>query len=434
MKGLGRRWQRDWLSAGLVATATGAISLTSAIFAADWPQYRGPEGLGVAVDEGLLRSWGEGQPKVVWRQPIGTGYSSISVVGERLWTMAATTTDAGEEEAVLCLDKATGETLWRVVVDQPSPPTLADSGPRSTPTIDGDVLYAITSRSRLLAMAAADGRILWSKELQAWGRVPRFGYSTSPLVDGDSVIVEVGRPRQEPGAVAFDKRSGEVRWSALKGGSGYSTPLAVEIDGVRQYVFFRRVGVQALSTAGERLWRHDTRPVGGVAMPLFLPPDRIFVAAADDQFGGLMLRVGRTDGVFHSEELWQADWMRNHFNSSVQVDGYLYGFDNATLRCLDGATGERRWAKRGFGKGSLVAAGDLLYVLSDSGTLALVRASPEAYDELGRTQATEGRAWTEPSLADGRLYVRDGDELVSLDVRGGDVETPVAAGFAEVAP
>ncbi|MEM7586360.1 MAG: PQQ-binding-like beta-propeller repeat protein [Acidobacteriota bacterium] len=450
MTRLGRRWRRAWLTAGHVAAVAGVL-WSAQSSAQDWPQYRGPQGSGSVAAAGLLASWGEDQPEVVWRRAIGSGYSAVAAVGDRLVTMATVApepatpdpsgsvesdsvdSNSGLEEAVVCLDRATGETLWQVTIDHPSPLTLADPGPRSTPTIVGDRVYAISSRARLVALTLDEGRLLWSRELQGWGRVPRFGYSTSPLVDGDQVIVEVGRPRQEPGAVAFDRRSGEVRWTALWGGSGYSTPIAIELDGVRQYVFFKRIGVQALSTEGELLWRHDTGQVGGVVRPLFLPPDRIFVAASDDSFGGLMIRVQRKGDGFETKALWKAEWMRNHFNTSVAVDGFVYGFDNATLRCLDGATGERRWAKRGFGKGSLVAAGDLLFVLSDVGELALVQADPTGYRELGRKRAMEGRAWTEPSLADGRLYLRDGDELVSLDVRG-DAAQPSEPVTAEGAP
>jgi hypothetical protein len=151
------------------------------------------------------------------------------------------------------------------------------------------------------------------------------------------------------------------------------------------------------------------------------------VATSDDAFGSLMLRVGHGEEGFSVEEAWSERLMRNHFNASVLVKGHLYGFDNATFRCLDAATGERLWAKRGLGKGSLIAAGDLLFVLGDAGDLALVRASPEGYRELGRTKVTEGRSWTAPSLADGRLYVRDADELVSLDVRASGSPSSAAA-------
>lgn len=405
-----------------------ALIITSA-GASDWPQYRGPARAGVVDEPELLAAWSDGGPRELWRRPVGTGYSAVTAAGERLYTMEAD----GEAEAVLCLDAATGETLWRVVVGNFVQAELRDGGPRSTPAVDGGTVYAASSQAKLVALAAADGSLRWERDLQEWGPVPRFGYAVSPLVDGGLVILEVGKPGEGPGVAAFDQRTGELRWTALDGPAGYSSPIVAEIAGVRQYVFSRSQEVVALSTAGELLWRHATERRSAIPMPVFLAPDRIFVATADDAFGGRVIRVVREGGAFRTEEVWQERLMRNHFNTSVLVDGHLYGFDNGTFRCLDAATGERLWAQRGFGKGSLIASGDLLFVLGDGGTLALVRASPEGYGELGRVQASQGRAWTAPTLANGRIYVRDFDELVSFDVRGDAIRTAgeAADGSAE---
>ena len=379
----------------------------------DWPQYRGPDRLGAIRESGLLAAWDAGQPRVVWRRPIGAGYSAVTVAGGRLFTMDA---DAAKE-AVLALDVESGATVWRVEVGAFVQAELGDGGPRSTPTVDGRVVYAVSTQARLLALATEDGRLLWEKDLRELGPVPRFHYSVSPLVDGELLILEVGEKDKSPGVTAFDKRTGQARWTALQGPAGYSSPIAVEIGGVRQYLFSRAREVVSLSPTGEILWRHPTEPKSAIPMPVFVAPDRVFVSASEDAFGGLMLRAFREGGTFRTEEVWRQRLMRNHFNTSVVVGGHLYGFDNGTLRCLDVATGERTWAKRGFGKGSLVAAGSLLYVLGDDGTVALVQAASEAYREAGRIKATTGRAWTAPSLAGGRLYIRDFDEIVSLDVR-----------------
>ena len=279
---------------------------------------------------------------------------------------------------------------------------------------------------RLLALQAEDGAVIWQKDLTEMGPSPRFGYAASPLIDGDAVILEVGEKDKSPGIVALDRKTGERLWSSLDGPAGYSSAIAVEIDGVRQYVAFRRAGQEAvgLSTSGEILWRFPTPDaLAAIVMPIFMAPDKIFVSTSDDSFGGHMIRIVRQDGEFQSEEVWSERLMRNHFNTSVLVDGHLYGFDNGTLRCLDAASGEKRWAKRGFGKGSVVSSGGLLFVLSDAGLVALVDASPEGFEERGRSQIMEGRSWTAPSLADGRLYLRDFDEIVSLDIRGATAAT-----------
>jgi outer membrane protein assembly factor BamB len=384
----------------------------SALGAADWPQHRGPQRLGTTSEEHLLDSWGPGQPREVWRRAVGAGYSGVAASGQRAFTMAAD----GDIEKVICLDTATGDTLWETAVGPSKESDLGDTGPRSTPTVDGGVVFTASSAGTVIALSSEDGRVLWKHEFD--GDAPRFGYSVSPLVDGELLIVESGATDEQPGILALDKRTGEIRWSALTGPSGYSSPIAVEIAGVRQYVFFRRVGnaVVSVSTSGEPLWNHPTAALAAITTPVFYPPDRIFVASADDGFGGSMLRITKSGDGFAVEELWNERLMRNHFNTAVLVGDHLYGFDNGTFRCLDAGTGEKRWARRGFGKGSLIASGELLFVLSDAGVLALVAATPDEYRELGRTTAMSGRAWTAPSLSDGRVYVRDFDELVSFDV------------------
>lgn len=388
------------------------LILASVVAAADWPQHRGPERHGTTSEPNLLASWGPTEPREVWRRAIGAGYSGIATSGSRAFTMAAD----GESEKILCLDAATGETIWEVTIGPSKTSDLGDTGPRTTPTVDGDVVYTSSSAGTVVALAVGDGSEIWRREFE--GDAPRFGYSVSPMVDGDLLIVESGATEEQPGILALDKATGELRWSALKGPSGYSSPIAVEIGGIRQYIFFRRVGneVVSLSTAGELLWQHPTAALAVITTPIFYPPDRIFVASADDGFGGSMLKIRKSEAGFDVEELWNARLMRNHFSTSVLIADHLYGFDNGTFRCLDAASGATRWSKRGFGKGSLVAAGDRLFVLSDSGALVLVAATPEEYRELGRTDAMTGRAWTPPSLSNGRIYLRDFDELVSYDV------------------
>jgi hypothetical protein len=188
--------------------------------------------------------------------------------------------------------------------------------------------------------------------------------------------------------------------------------------------------VALAADSGEVLWRHDSAR-DTIVMPVFLPPDRFFISAATMGGGGHMIQVTHGEEGFSARTLWSNPRFRNHFNNSVVVDGFLYGFDNATLRCVDSETGEARWSKRGYGKGSIVTADGLLFVLSDKGLLALVEATPEAFRELGRIQATEGRSWTSPTLAGGKLYLRDHDEMVAYDLRqGAPASAPAVAGPA----
>ena len=175
-------WCSCFLLLGLSALAVGPV------WGNDWPQYRGPDRQGTVPESGLLEAWEDGQPRIVWRRAIGTGYSAVAAAGGRLFTMDADT----EEEAVFALNVETGETLWRVVVGAFVQAELGDGGPRSTPAVDGDVVYAVSTQARLLAMATEDGRLLWDKDLRELGPVPRFQYSVSPLIDGELLILEVG--------------------------------------------------------------------------------------------------------------------------------------------------------------------------------------------------------------------------------------------------
>jgi outer membrane protein assembly factor BamB len=406
------RFSFSALSLALMLLAAGPAA------ALDWPQFRGVNRDGVSAETDLPRSLPEEGPRVVWKRAIGEGYSGISVVGDRLYTMDSD----GTTEYVLALEAGSGKEVWRV----PAGPKLIDSmgnGPRTTPTLDGGTVYAMGSHGRLLALKAADGAKIWEVDLpQAFAaKRPTWGYSGSPLIDGDLLILEVGGTEGR-GVMAFEKATGKVRWGALDGDAAYSSPVLMTIGGIKQYVVTRRADSQtvAFRPDGSVLWTHPG-PFSVIASALLIPPDKVYVSGGDDA-GAVLLRIktegGTEGGKATVEELWKTRTMKNHFNNAVLVGEHLYGFDNATFKCLSVATGEQAWAFRGLGKGSLLAAdGDLLIVLSDQGTLLLVQAAPDAYTELARFQAMEGKAWTAPALANGRLYLRDQDEIVALEMK-----------------
>ncbi len=276
----------------------------------------------------------------------------------------------------------------------------------------GGVVYALGARGRLVALGAGDGSPLWQRELtEAFGsQQPIRGFATSPLVDGELVLLRVGGGEGAAYA-ALDRRSGETRWTLLDGNPGYSSMIAAEPGGVRQYISAASAQILALSPAGELLWTHEWAP-GTIAMPLLIAPDRIFVSASYD-VGAVLLQIEGGTGV---RELWRNRVMKSHFSSAVHLEGHVYGFDGATLKAVSLANGEQRWAKRGFGKGSLIRAGRDLLVLSDRGRLALVEASPDGYRERSAFQAMSGKCWTAPSLAGSRLYLRNLTEMASFDL------------------
>jgi outer membrane protein assembly factor BamB len=400
-----------WLAAGLPA----ALFCTEApATPTDWPQFRGPRGDGSSEGQGLMASWAGGGPKEIWRRPIGEGFSSVAVRGDRLYTMGL----HGEQETLFCLGVEDGELVWKAPVG-PKFSEEFGNGPRSTPAVDGERVYALSASGRLAALRTSDGGKVWERDLLAdlGGRMPLRGYSPSPVIDDALLLLEVGGAEGKS-IVAFDSATGSPKWTALDQRPGYSTPIVVTIDGIRQYVFAHTAGadVVALRPDGSVHWKFNW-PNGPIAMPVFVPPNRIFVSTAND-VGSALLEVGRAaDGTAAVKQVWASREMKNHFNTTVFHQGHLYGFDNATFKALDAATGQTKWAHRGFGKGSVLLADGLLLVLSDRGVLALVAATPDGYRARGRGQAMNGKSWTSPAIAGGRIILRDQDEIVAYDLR-----------------
>jgi outer membrane protein assembly factor BamB len=408
-----------------VAIAALGVGLGAPVLAAatglDWPQIRGPRRDGVSDEQGLSRQWPADGPPVVFRRAIGEGFSGIAVVGNRLFTMSS----AEGKETVLVADALTGATVWETPVDELFVEEFGN-GPRSTPAVDDSRVYAASSRGKLVALDRTTGGLLWQVDLLATHQAPQplRGFAPSPLLDAGQLLIEVGGGERR-GLVALEASTGKLRWTTADTRTGYSSPILATLAGVRQYVVVAGNGqeILGLGRAGEVLWRHAWNG-GAIAMPVAVGDDRVFVSTQLDQ-GSLLLAIERgAEGKLAARELWQSRHMKNHFNSSVLVGAHLFGFDNASLRCIDVATGEPRWVARGLGKGSLIAADGLLFVLGDRGQLVLAAANGDAWTELGRFQAMTGKAWTQPSLAHGRLYLRDQDELVALDVRAADGGQP----------
>ena len=397
-------------SMALLLPVDGALARAAAT---DWPQYRGLHRDGLSAETGLMKKWPESGPGVVWRRKIGDGFSSVVVSGGRLYTMDS---DA-ESEIAVCLEVATGKEIWRTPLGKRFVEEFGD-GPRATPVVDGDLVYNLSSYGKLLALKTSDGSKVWDVDIIATfgGRQQGRGAGSTPIVEGDLLILE-GGGTEGKAIQALDKRTGATRWTSQNGAAGYASAIAVTIDGVRQIVLVRSSTGEIISLLpdGTLAWSHKW--VGGViAMPVFVAPNRIFASTAEDT-GSILIEARKNDGKFEVKEVWSSRSMKNHFNSSILVGGHIYGFDNATLKCISAETGEQKWVARGFGKGSLIGADGMLVVLSDQGTLALVEADPAAYREKGRFVALTGKTWTAPTLSGGRLYLRDQDELVSFDLR-----------------
>jgi len=381
---------------------------------ADWPQWRGHRGDGVSSETGLDARWPEAGPAEVWRRPLGGGFSGIVVAGGRLYTQFSD----GGDTFLASFSAKDGSELWRTRMG----PIFKDSygnGPRATPTLRDGIVYALSSSGDLIAARSGNGEILWQSNLrESFGaRVPRWGLAGSPLVEGKLLIVPAGGDGGSS-VLALDRMTGELRWSARDEKTGYATPIVMTLDGVRQLLVFAGDRIVSLKPMnGESYWELDWKTDWGVnaSTPIRIDDHRVFLSTGYDR-GAIMLDVRKKDGGVAATELWRNREMRNKFSSSVLYGGHLYGFDEGTLKCLDPEAGTTLWQQRGLGHGSLFAADGKLIALSDKGKLVLADATPEGYKELGSVQAFTTKTWTVPTLAGGRLYLRDEKEIVAFDI------------------
>jgi outer membrane protein assembly factor BamB len=386
---------------------------SSSASAADWPQFRGPDRNGISGETGLVSEWGEGGPKELWRVPIGAGFSAIAAVGDRVFTLGS---DESSEFAV-AFNTASGERLWRTEIGGLFENDFGN-GPRSTPTYDGGVLFLVASLGHLTALDAETGALLWKRDLRQDfdSPLPNWAFSTSPLVLGGSVIVEIGGTENRT-IGAFDRKTGELQWTGGSGEIAYSSPIVVPFNGTTQIVFLTKNGLSALSPEGETIWTSEFVPELGIkpAPPVFVAPDLLFASASYDA-GAKAVRMIADGSAVKVEDVWQHPLMRNHFNGSVAIGEHLCGFDKAFLKCIEAATGEQTWIKRGLGKGSLIVADGKMIALSERGKLVLLEADPLEAKELASHQALTGRCWTQPTLSNGVLFLRNGTEMVAYDL------------------
>jgi len=390
--------------------------VTPCVEAADWPQIRGMNRDGVSAETGLADSWGENGPKEVWRLAIGPGYSGVSVLGDRLYTMYAVETDGGWKEVAVALSAKDGKELWSTALGDRFDNEFGD-GPRATPTVDGDRVYVLDSTGTLAALKTADGSIVWSMDFkETFGiETPRFGFSTSVVVDGDQVVVQ-GGGTEGSNYVGINKDTGKIVWKRGDGRAGYNSALPVSVGGDKRFVYLAGGQLVCIDEAGGEVWTHEWPQGETHAMPIHIAPDRLYVSGAEG-IGARLFRVKEAEGKGSVELIWEQPFMRNHFNAAVVQGDTIYGFDNATLKAISVEDGEMAWGKRGLGKGSLIAVDGHLLVLSDRGKLLMLEATPDGYKEQGSVQALEGLCWTAPSFSDGRLYLRNHDELVVYDLR-----------------
>lgn len=383
---------------------------------AEWPQWRGPNRDGISQETGLLKTWPASGPKVLWKASSGEGYSGISVVNGRAYTMLG----QGNDELLVCYDAATGKEIWRFTIDSQFYNDQGN-GPRSTPTVDGNLVFVQGAQSMLSAVRADNGQKVWSVDLKKnyGARIPTWGVSTSPLVEGDLLLVDVGG-KSDYSICAFNKATGKLVWNSQTDTPGYSAAIAVNANGQRQAIFF--TGTAAVSVSpkdGKMFWRYPWQTSYDVnaATPIFIPNDKVYISSGYG-VGAAVLRIQGSNGALSVEPVWRNRVMKNHFSSSILHQGHIYGFDDAILACIDANTGEQKWQQRGFQKGSLIFADGHLIILGERGKLALVEATPAGYSEKAAAEVLRGKCWTMPTLSGGKLYVRNQSEMLCLDMVG----------------
>lgn len=379
----------------------------------DWPQWRGPNRDGVSKEAGLLKEWPTAGPPLVWKATgAGTGFSSLAIAGGRIYTMGV----RGDREYVLAFDANTGKEVWATANGDRYRDSRGD-GPRGTPTVDGDRLFALGGNGDLSCLETKTGRVVWAMNvLQKFGgQNPNWGISESPLVIGDKLLVNAGGP--DASVIALNKKNGSLVWKSQSDAAGYSSAMPVQIGSTTQVVFFthqRALGVDLKD--GRLLWDYKkaSNDVANVATPV-VKGNRVFVSS-DYGTGAALVEI-KPDGSV--QEVYFTKEMRNHHSSSILIGDYLYGFSSGILTAMKFDTGEIAWKDRSVGKGSLVYADGHLYAFSERGVMGLIEASPTGYKEKGRFQIQQGprETWTHPVIAGGRLYLRDQDTIYAFDVR-----------------
>ncbi len=397
----------------------------------DWPQWLGPERNGISGETGLLQAWPEEGPKLLWQaEDIGDGYSTPAIAGSRIFIMGNRGMD---NEFVQALSVEDGKSIWTTRVGNVGNPDQQPNFPmaRSTPTVDGDLLYALGSDGDLACLDTETGTVRWQKNVRkSFGGVPgTWAYSESPLVDGSAVIVTPGGA--EATMVALDKLTGDIIWKcAVPGGdeAGYASVTIVQAAGRKQYVQFLGKGVVGVdASTGRFLWRYDEPGQGPANIPTPVS-DGDYVYASKSRVGGGLAHLKAAGDGIEVEEVYFKRGLPFSIGGAVLRDGFLYGTTDVGMVAAEFLTGEIAWEAESLGAASVLYADGRIYMHGENGEIALIEATPEAYREWGRftppnqpqrNQQME-KAWAYPVVSNGRLYIRDLGSLWCYDIKAAD--------------
>ena len=379
----------------------------------DWPGFRGAHRDGIVSGVRIKTDWRSSAPVELWRRAVGPGWSSMAVSNGLLYTQE----QRGEFEVVACYEATTGKPVWTHRDEVRFWESNGGAGPRGTPTVHDGRVYALGATGILNALDAGKGAVVWTRNAAAdtGAKVPGWGFSGSPLVVGDVVVVAAsGR------LAAYDRATGAPRWRGPNGSESYASPQLLTIGGVAQVLLLDGAGLISVAPAdGAVLWKHAW-PGGGFAslQPTLTADGDVLIASANagGGIGTRRLAVALGTGGWTAKEVWTSPGLKPYFNDLVVRDGYAYGFDGGILSCIDLRDGKRMWKGGRYGFGQLVLLSDqgLLLVLSEEGELALVAAAPGQFTEIARFPAVEGKTWNHPAVAGDILLVRNGREMVAF--------------------
>lgn len=390
-------------------TAIAVLLLVETARADDWPHYRGPARNGVSAETGWLDRWPSEGPKILWKAQVGLGFSSFAVAGGRVFTIG----HAKDEDTLYAFDAEKGALLWKHAHPAELNDEFYQGGSSSTPTVDGDRVFVLGRFGDALSIDAATGKVAWSVNVakESGIRVPRWGFAGAPLVHEGLLLLNVG-----DGGVALDRATGKIAWKSADKDAGYSSPVPVG----RQVLLSTGSAWLAVDPkTGKELWRLRWVTQYGVnAADPVVDGDRVFLSSGYGKGGGVYALGGGEPAP-----VWTGKSMRNQTNPCVLLGGHLYGVDGdedkqPALKCVEFATGREKWSQGGLGAAGVSAADGKLLVLSEGGELIVAPASPDGFKPKARAKVLEGKCWTAPVLANGRIYCRNGaGDVVCLDLR-----------------
>jgi outer membrane protein assembly factor BamB len=407
------------------------LTLTPALLqAADWIQYRGSAGDGICAEPLMFKAGGL---KPVWKVPSPTGFSSFSIGAGRAYTLVTKEVEGANQEVLVAQNVTDGKTLWSAPLDVANyghdggnagtPDNKGGDGPRSTPTIVGDRVVAISADLVLRAFDAASGKLIWSRDLirEHEGQNIQWKNAASPLLEGG--LLYVGGGGKDQSLLAIDPKDGAVVWKAFTEKITHATPVAATLHGQRQVIFFLQSGLLAVEPkTGKELWRYAFPYKVSTAASPVVGGDIVYCSAGYGVGAGAV-QVSKNGESWAAKEIYRVPGdkqLANHWSTPVLKDGYMYGmfqfkeYGKGPVKCVELATGEVKWTQEGFGPGNVVLAGKEILALSDAGELVRFEASPAAYKELSRQKVLSGKCWTTPSISNGRIFVRSTLEAVCL--------------------